>query len=109
MWAHRCIAIAQGKALLSFHAGWSNFADWINKTIDGDNKMTYRQSWQLFIKNFAWQLLVAHYKQNTFSCPAHPSAQLIAESVQDVVGCDGGYIVAAMKHGCMDWTHQKRY
>ena len=38
IWAHRQIAVVQEKALLRFHAGWSNFADWINDTIKGATK-----------------------------------------------------------------------
>jgi hypothetical protein len=107
--AHRQIAVAQEKALLRFHAGWSNFADWINDTIKGGNKMTYRQSQRLFIKNFARRLLVSHHKQNTSFCPAHLSTQLLAKSVREVIGCDGGSMANAMKHGCMDCTHRKWY
>jgi len=82
IWAHRKIAVAQENALLRFHAGWSNFADWINDTVTGDN---------------------------IFSCPAHLSAQLLARSVRNVIGHNGGSIASSMKHGCMDCTHQKRY
>ena len=41
VWAHRKIAVAQENGLHRFHASWSNFADWINDTVTGDNKMTY--------------------------------------------------------------------
>jgi hypothetical protein len=109
IWAHRKIAVAQENALLRFHAGWSNFADWINDTVTGDNKMTYRQSQRLFIEHFSRRLLVAHRKQDIFSCPAHPSAQLLARSVRNVIGRNGGSIASSMKHGCMDCTHRKRY
>jgi hypothetical protein len=108
MWAHRQIAIAQEKALLRFHAGWSNFADWVNDTVKSNTKMTYRQSQRLFIENFSRRLLV-HHEKEAFSCLAHPSMQLLAECVSKVIGCDGGSIASAMKHGCMDCTHRKRY
>ena len=64
---------------------------------------------RLFIENFARRLLLSHRKQTTFFCPAHPSTQLLAKSVREVIGCDGGSKVNAMKHGCMDCTHRKRY
>jgi CxC5 like cysteine cluster associated with KDZ transposases len=88
IWAHRCIALVQEKALLHFHSGWSNFADWINETIGGGSKMTYQQSQRLFIENFSQRLLVAHEKEAAFACPAHPSACLLAEHVHDIVGCN---------------------
>lgn len=31
VYVHRQVAVAQEKALLRFHAGWSNFADWLNE------------------------------------------------------------------------------
>jgi CxC5 like cysteine cluster associated with KDZ transposases len=109
IWAHRRIALAQEKALLRFHSGWSNFADWINETIGGGSKMTYRQSQRLFIENFSRRLLVAHEKEAAFACPAHPSAHLLAEHVRDIVGRNGGSMTSSMVHGCMDCTHRKRY
>jgi hypothetical protein len=109
VWAHKRLALVQEKALFRFHAGWSNFADWVNDVIKGPIKMTYRQSQRLFIENFSHRLLVAHGKQNTFTCTAHPSSQLLTNHVRAVIGCNGGSVPSAMDHGCLDCTHVKRY
>jgi hypothetical protein len=53
VWAHKRIALVQEKALIRFHAGWSNFADWINDTIKGENKMADWQSQRLFMEHFS--------------------------------------------------------
>ncbi|KAJ7312573.1 hypothetical protein DFH08DRAFT_918008 [Mycena albidolilacea] len=37
VWVHRDIARAQEKALQCFHSGWSNFAEWVNSTINDIN------------------------------------------------------------------------
>jgi hypothetical protein len=76
--------------------------------VKNDNKMTYRQSQRLFIENFLRRLLV-HHEKEVFSCPAHPSMQLLAKCVRRAIGSDGGSIAKATKHGCMDCTHRKRY
>ncbi|KAJ7027432.1 hypothetical protein C8F04DRAFT_1212394 [Mycena alexandri] len=89
-------------ALHRFHSGWSNFADWVNDTANDINmSLTYRQSQRLFIEHFSHRLLVAHGKTSGFS--------LLAAKVRDVVGKNGGIIAGAMRHGCMDCTHVKRY
>ncbi|KAJ7592121.1 hypothetical protein C8J56DRAFT_886840 [Mycena floridula] len=44
IWVHKRIAIMQEKALLRFHAGWSNFAQWINVSLKLKPKITNRQS-----------------------------------------------------------------
>lgn len=109
VWVHRRIALSQEKALLRFHSGWSNFADWVNEMTEGDTKMTYRQSQRLFVEHFSRCLLIAHRKHTTFTCRAQPSTSLLAGQVREALGHDGGSIANAMKHGCMDCTHHKRY
>ena len=108
IWVHRKIAIAQEKALCRFHAGWSNFADWLNDTIGGKIRMTYHQTQRLYLEHFTRCLLVTHGKQN-FASPANPSSRALAESIRGEIGCDGGILASAMHHGCMDCTHHKRY
>ncbi|KAJ7664770.1 hypothetical protein B0H17DRAFT_951958 [Mycena rosella] len=110
VWVSRKIAIAQEKALQRFHSGWSNWADWVNDcTGDVKNKVTYRQSQRLFLEHFSRRLLVAHGKANGFHCEAHPSSRLLAESVREAIGINGGVLPASMAHGCMNCTHVKRY
>ncbi|KAJ7439572.1 hypothetical protein FB451DRAFT_1344220 [Mycena latifolia] len=67
IWMHRRIALTQEHAILRFHSGWSNFAEWLNDTI------------------------------------------VLAESVRDIIGHDGGVVAGAMEHGCINCTHVKRY
>ncbi|KAJ7098821.1 hypothetical protein C8R44DRAFT_747906 [Mycena epipterygia] len=110
VWVHREIAVAQEKALHRFHSGWSNFADWVNDcTEDVKRKLTYRQSQRLFLEHFARRLLIAHNKDSTFCCEAHPSAQLLAKEVRRVIGINGGMLPISMSHGCIQCTHVKRY
>ncbi|KAJ7603022.1 hypothetical protein DFH06DRAFT_1152278 [Mycena polygramma] len=110
IWMHRKIALAQEKALQRFHSGWSNFADWLNDTTDDVNvKVTARQSQRLFLEHFSRRLLVAHGKEDDFTCEAHPPAKLLARAVREVIGEDGGTLPGAMSHGCIDCTHVKRY
>ncbi|KAJ7432743.1 hypothetical protein FB451DRAFT_1345238 [Mycena latifolia] len=110
IWIHRQIAAAQEKALHRFRSGWSNWADWVNDcTGDPKNKLTYRQSQRLFLEHFSRRLLVAHRKHQDFHCEAHPSSQLLAETVRNEIGINGGVLPASMSHGCMNCTHVKRY
>lgn len=109
VWVHSRVALMQENALLRFHAGWSNYAEWLNKVSTGSKQITYRQSQRLFIEHFSRRLLMAHNRSNSFTCPAHPTAQILAREVRDIIGRDGGSIASAMKHGCADCTHQKRY
>ncbi|KAJ7148038.1 hypothetical protein C8R43DRAFT_521820 [Mycena crocata] len=109
IWVHRRIAVFQENALNRFHSGWSNFADWLNDSVQSERKLTYRQSQRLFIEHFSRRLLLFHKKDTTFSCRAHPSTRLLSEAVRAAIGIDGGVIEAAMSHGCADCTHIKRY
>jgi hypothetical protein len=61
------------------------------------------------MENFSRRLLVYHDQEEDFSCPANPSSRLLAKSVRDIVGINGGVIGAGMKHGCTECTHLKRY
>ncbi|KAJ6614466.1 hypothetical protein B0H10DRAFT_2044853 [Mycena sp. CBHHK59/15] len=109
IWVHHRISVAQEKALHRFHGGWSNFADWVNDCVEGERKLTYRQSQRLFMEHFSRRLLVYHQKDENFSCAANPNTHLLAKSVRDLVGINGGVIPAGMKHGCTECTHVKRY
>ncbi|KAJ6506633.1 hypothetical protein C8R45DRAFT_1050921 [Mycena sanguinolenta] len=110
IWVHRKIAVAQEKALHRFHSGWSNFADWLNDTVDDINaRFTYRQSQRLFLEHFARRLLIAHGKNRYFSCRANSTAKSLAEDVREVIGVNGGVVQSALTHGCTDCTHVKRY
>lgn len=110
IWAHRQVAIAQEKAVVQFHSGWSNFADWINESLGNDNaKITHRQSQRLFLEHFSRRLLILHHHDEMFSSPANPSSQDLSEAIRDLIGRDGGRIDDALQHACADCTHKKRY
>ena len=109
VWAHKQHALMQEKALFWFHTGWSNLANWVNDVVKDEVKMTYHQSHWLFIENFSNRLMVAHGKQNTFTCTAHPSSPMLANCVCTVIGCNGGSVASDMHHRCLDCTHIKQY
>ncbi|KAJ6479635.1 hypothetical protein C8R45DRAFT_1054414 [Mycena sanguinolenta] len=110
IWVHRKIAMAQEKALHRFHSGWSNFADWLNDTVDDINvRFTYRQSQRLFLEHFARRLLIAHGKDRDFECRANSTAKSLAADIRDTIGKNGGLVRSALTHGCIDCTHVKRY
>ncbi|KAK7013419.1 hypothetical protein R3P38DRAFT_2639092 [Favolaschia claudopus] len=108
-WVHRRIALFQENALNRFHAGWSNFADWLNASTQSKRQLTYRQSQRLFIEHFSRRLLVFTGKADSFTCAAHPSTRLLVQAVREVVGVNGGSFETAMDHGCTECTHVKRY
>ncbi|KAJ7910441.1 hypothetical protein B0H13DRAFT_2232934 [Mycena leptocephala] len=109
IWMDRRIAVAQENAILRFHSGWSNFAEWLNDTISVSPRVTTRQSQRLYFEHFARRLISAHDLEDTFSVPAHSSANALVEAVRTAVGEDGGVVAGAMKHGCTRCTHLKRY
>ncbi|KAJ7777716.1 hypothetical protein DFH07DRAFT_976931 [Mycena maculata] len=109
VWIDRRVAIAQEHAILRFHSGWSNFADWLSDTMDSNPRITTRQSQRLYFEHFARRLITDHGLVDTFTVPAHSSAQVLAASVRDAVGKDGGIVAGAMEHGCINCTHIKRY
>jgi hypothetical protein len=104
VWMHRKIALAQEHALYRFHSGWSNFAGWLNDTLESKPEVTNRQSQRLFIEHFSRRLLSTHGMQNDFSCSVHPTSAELAESVCNLLGQEGGVIPSSMHH-----THRKRY
>ncbi|KAJ7579446.1 hypothetical protein C8J56DRAFT_796160 [Mycena floridula] len=109
LWAHRRVAVLQEKALLRFHSGWSNFAQWLN---DGTNlrpKVTNRQCQRLFLEYFSRRLIVAHNLTETFTCPANPSSSDLAECLRNTIGRDGGVLGSSMDHGCLECTRWKRF
>ncbi|KAF8164581.1 hypothetical protein K438DRAFT_2066952 [Mycena galopus ATCC 62051] len=109
IWVHRRVTIAQENSLHRFHAGWSNFAEWVNDSVSHTKrKFTYRQSQRLFIEHFSRRLLLFQNHTN-FSCEAHPKTALLAETVRATIGTNGGVLAAAMTHGCTGCTHLKRY
>ncbi|KAF7371760.1 hypothetical protein MVEN_00032600 [Mycena venus] len=108
IWVHKRISLSQENAVQRFHAGWSNFADWVNDTTQTKRKFTYRQSQRLFIEHFARRLLLFHNRHD-FSCEAHPSTRLLAEAIRAAIGVNEGVLDAAMKQGCTGCTHLKRY
>ncbi|KAJ7820029.1 hypothetical protein B0H13DRAFT_2378053 [Mycena leptocephala] len=109
IWVYRQIAIYQENALNRFHSGWSNFADWLNDSMGSSRKLTYRQSQRLFMEHFSRRLLLFHGKDPDFSSDAHPSTRKLSEAVREAIGVNGGVIEAAMSHGCVEYTHLKRY
>lgn len=110
IWVDRRLAVMQERMLLRFHAGWSNFADYVNDMLpDGATHITNQQSRCLFLEHFARRLLTVHHCQDTFSCPAHPSAETFAEHLRQEIGENGGVIISSLHHGCKECTHRKRY
>ncbi|KAJ7768662.1 hypothetical protein DFH07DRAFT_1007962 [Mycena maculata] len=86
VWIDRRVAIAQEHAILRFHSGCP-----------------------LYFEHFARRLITDHGLVDTFTVPAHSSAQVLAASVRDAVGKDGGIVAGAMEHGCINFAHIKRY
>ncbi|KAJ7237135.1 hypothetical protein C8J57DRAFT_1479079 [Mycena rebaudengoi] len=109
IWMDRRIALAQENAILRFHSGWFNFAEWLSDTIGALPKVTTRQSQRLYFEHFSRRLIISHGLQAAFMVPAHSSAHVLAESVRDTVGRNGGLVAGAMDHGCTNCTHLKRY
>ncbi|KAJ7433121.1 hypothetical protein B0H11DRAFT_1759289 [Mycena galericulata] len=109
IWMDRRVALAQENAILRFHSGWSNFADWLSDTMDSSPRITTRQSQRLYFEHFARRLITAHGLEDTFTVPAHSSSQVLASSVREAVGKNGGIVAGAMEHGCTNCTHLKRY
>ncbi|KAK7015385.1 hypothetical protein R3P38DRAFT_3321652 [Favolaschia claudopus] len=109
IWMDRRIALAQEHAVLRFHSGWTNFADWLSDVVGEKPRITARQSQRLYFEHFARRLVTAHELEETFTVPAHSDAQTLAKSVREVVGENGGIIPGSMKHGCTRCTHLKRY
>ncbi|KAJ6587760.1 hypothetical protein B0H10DRAFT_1961350 [Mycena sp. CBHHK59/15] len=86
------IAVAQENAILRFQSGWANFAYWLSDTIGANPRITTRQSQRLYFEHFARRLISAHGLEDTFMVLAHSSAHLLAESVRDAIGKDGGVV-----------------
>ncbi|KAF7346067.1 hypothetical protein MSAN_01832800 [Mycena sanguinolenta] len=109
IWMHRRLAWTQEHAILRFHSGWSNFADWLSDTMGTLPRITSRQSQRLYLEHFARRLIVAHGLESSFTVPSNSNAQVLAESVRGVIGRDGGVVAGAMEHGYANCTHLKRY
>ncbi|KAJ7619674.1 hypothetical protein FB45DRAFT_1096065 [Roridomyces roridus] len=108
VWVDRQVALFQENALSSFHSGWSNFADWVNGSTSAQRKLTYRQSHRLFVEHSSRRLLAFHEKED-FHTNAHPNTHMLAEAVRRHIGVNGGVLPTAMRHGCAECTHIKRY
>ncbi|KAJ7909341.1 hypothetical protein B0H13DRAFT_1714892 [Mycena leptocephala] len=109
IWMDHRIAITQENSVLRFRSGWSNFAEWLSDTIGEKPRVTTRQSQHLYFEHFARRLIYAHGLTSTFCVPSDCASQVIAETVRQQIGLDGGIIAGSMTHGCMDCTHLKRY
>ncbi|KAJ7912590.1 hypothetical protein B0H13DRAFT_1613336 [Mycena leptocephala] len=109
IWIDRRVAVAQENAILRFHSGWANFAEWLSDTIGATPRITTRQSQRLYFEHFARRLISAHGLEDSFTVPAHSSAQVLVESIRDAIGKDGGVVAGSMEHGCTRCTHLKRY
>lgn len=110
IWSDRQVARIQESAVLEFRAGWSNFANWVNRSL-GNTKphWTARQSQRLFVEHFSRRLLLAHGHTQAFTTTANRTSHDLASSVRDRIGKDGGVIIDSLHHGCIDCTHRKRY
>ncbi|KAJ7591847.1 hypothetical protein C8J56DRAFT_1046176 [Mycena floridula] len=80
IWVHHCVAVLQEKALLRFHAGWSNFEDWLNNILQIIPKITNRQSRRLFLEHFPRRLLQAHYLDENFTCSSNLTEGLVVDT-----------------------------
>ncbi|KAJ7301275.1 hypothetical protein DFH08DRAFT_795200 [Mycena albidolilacea] len=109
VWMDRRIAFTQENSILRFHSGWSNFAEWLSDTVGAKPRVTPRQSQRLYFEHFARRLISTHGLAPTFSLPSNSSSQVLADTVREQIGLDGGVVAGAMEHGCMDCTHLKRY
>ncbi|KAJ7483156.1 hypothetical protein FB451DRAFT_1084306 [Mycena latifolia] len=109
IWMHRRLALAQENMILKFQAGWSNFAEWLSDTVATRPRITTRQSQRLYFEHFARRLIVSYRLEDTFTVPAHSTSHVLAESVRDAIGRNGGVVAGAMEHGCTNCTHLKRY
>lgn len=109
IWAQRRVALAQEQALICFHAGWSNFARWVNNLLPSPPFLTDRQSRRLFLEHFSRRLLVTHNQQVGFSLPAHSGPDVLAGHVRSIIGEDGGVLPDSRHHGCTECTRVKRY
>ena len=109
LWCERRIALMQKAAVRDFRAGWSNFANWLNRTVPEGPRITHRQSQRLFMEHFARRLLVAHGHSETFTCPPNLKMASFSRAVRDIIGKDGGTIISSLHHGCTECTHLKRY
>ncbi|KAJ7717882.1 hypothetical protein B0H16DRAFT_1337809 [Mycena metata] len=109
IWMHRRVAWAQEHAILRFHSSWSSFADWLNDTMSAKSKITTRQSQRLYFEHFARRLIESHNLEESFTVPAHSKAEVLAKSVRNLIGRNGGVVAGAMDHGCTNCTHIKRY
>lgn len=109
IWAARRLALAQEHALVCFHAGWSNFANWVNKLLPSRPLLTNRQSQRLFLEHFSRKLLTAHGLSDDFRVPAHSDAATLARHVREKIGINGGSLPGSFHHGCVECTHMKRY
>lgn len=110
LWASHRVAQAQEHALVCFHAGWSNFATWVNNLLGADRPLlTNRQSQRLFLEHFSRRLLVAHNLSDNFRVPAHSDAATLAVHVRELIGIGGGALPESFHHGCAECTHTKRY
>ncbi|KAJ7348439.1 hypothetical protein DFH08DRAFT_808179 [Mycena albidolilacea] len=109
IWMDRRVALAQENAILRFHSGWANFAEWLSDTIGRKPRITTRQSQRLYFEHFARRLIAAHNLEEDFIVPAHSDARTLVECVRETIGKDGGVVPGSMEHGCMRCTHLKRY
>ncbi|KAJ7148041.1 hypothetical protein C8R43DRAFT_889261 [Mycena crocata] len=109
IWVDRRVALAQENAILRFHSGWANFAEWLSDTIGAAPRFTTRQSQRLYFEHFARRLIIAQGLEEVFTVPAHSSSHVLSEAVRDILGKGGGVVAGAMDHGCADCTHLKQY
>lgn len=109
IWVERRVAWMQELGTVHFHAGWSNFANWVNDLVTSKPLLTYRQSQRIFFEHFARRLLIAHNQDVNFSIPAHSTASELVSHVRDRIGINGGVFHANLSHGCANCTHPKRY
>ncbi|KAJ7867067.1 hypothetical protein B0H13DRAFT_2236758 [Mycena leptocephala] len=98
IWVHRRIALAQENAVLNFHSGWSNFAQCLSDTIGKIPALPFDNP---NIDCCAWPH--GHFRLS------NTNSQVIANTIREYIGANGGVVAGAMSHGCSDCTHMKCY
>lgn len=114
IWVVRSLAISQEKAVYRLHAGFFNFAEWVNDSngLDGGDEskiLTVRQSQKMFTEHMARRLIKANDADANFECPAEPNAESLARAVINIAGVNSGLVAGSMDHQCRECTHKKRY
>ncbi|KAM5544418.1 hypothetical protein V8D89_002078 [Ganoderma adspersum] len=107
IWVERRSTWIQEHAIKWFRAGWSNLAGFINDLLPEKPLLMNRQAQCLFLEHFSRRLLIAHGKHKDFSFPAHPNSAMLAETVRECLGANGGSLLSTLYHGCTEYLEHE--